>query len=194
MARHPESGEPILASIGRYGPYVQHGKTYANIGKDDDVLEIGGNRAIDLIVAKESGGGVRAAARPIPAASRRRSGDSAQAHRGQGRPLRPLRDRRRDQRHPAARSMSAEAVTLEEAIALLMQRAAGRQARQEAGPRPQGSGQRRAERPRKTAASEEGSGEAAAGAGQERGEEIRRQARLLPPRPRQKRRAAAQEG
>ncbi|MDP3258520.1 type I DNA topoisomerase [Bosea sp. (in: a-proteobacteria)] len=56
VARHPESGEPILAGIGRYGPYVQHGKTYANIDKDDDILQIGGNRAIDLIVAKETGG------------------------------------------------------------------------------------------------------------------------------------------
>ncbi|MCZ8102984.1 MAG: type I DNA topoisomerase [Burkholderiales bacterium] len=59
VARHPESGEPILAGIGRFGPYVQHGKTYANIGKDDDVLSIGANRAIDLIVTKESGGGFR---------------------------------------------------------------------------------------------------------------------------------------
>ena len=57
VAKHPESGEPILAGIGRYGPYVQHGKTYANIDKDDDILQIGGNRAIDLIVAKESGAG-----------------------------------------------------------------------------------------------------------------------------------------
>jgi DNA topoisomerase-1 len=55
VARHPTSGEAILAGIGRYGSYVQHGKTYANLGRDDDVLEIGGNRAIDLIVAKESG-------------------------------------------------------------------------------------------------------------------------------------------
>ena len=55
VAKHPETREPILAGIGRYGPYVQHGKTYANIGKDEDILEIGGNRAIDLIVAKESG-------------------------------------------------------------------------------------------------------------------------------------------
>jgi DNA topoisomerase-1 len=39
VAKHPESGEPILAGIGRYGPYVQHGKTYANIDKDDDILE-----------------------------------------------------------------------------------------------------------------------------------------------------------
>ena len=57
VARHPTSGEPIVAGIGRYGAYVQHSKTYANLGRDDDVLEIGGNRAIDLIVAKESGAG-----------------------------------------------------------------------------------------------------------------------------------------
>ena len=55
VAKHPETKEPILAALGRYGPYVQHGKTYANLGKDDDVLAIGGNRAIDLIIAKESG-------------------------------------------------------------------------------------------------------------------------------------------
>ncbi len=55
VARHPEGGAPILAGVGRYGAYVQHAKTYANLGRDDDVLEIGANRAIDLIVAKESG-------------------------------------------------------------------------------------------------------------------------------------------
>ncbi|MGP9819125.1 type I DNA topoisomerase [Salinarimonas sp. NSM] len=59
VAKHPESGEPIKAGIGRFGPYVQHGKTYASLGRDDDVLEIGANRAIDLIVAKESGAGGR---------------------------------------------------------------------------------------------------------------------------------------
>ncbi|MDP2358996.1 MAG: type I DNA topoisomerase [Beijerinckiaceae bacterium] len=57
VAKHPTSGEPIVAGIGRFGPYVQHGKTYANIGRDDDVLEIGANRAIDLIITKEQGGG-----------------------------------------------------------------------------------------------------------------------------------------
>ncbi|MFZ0494225.1 MAG: type I DNA topoisomerase [Methylocella sp.] len=55
IARHPETKEPILAGIGRFGPYVRHGKTYASIGKDDDILSIGENRAIDLVVAKESG-------------------------------------------------------------------------------------------------------------------------------------------
>ena len=59
IAKHPTSGEPVLAGIGRYGPYVQHGRTYANLGPDEDVLTIGGNRAIDLIVAKEQGRGER---------------------------------------------------------------------------------------------------------------------------------------
>ncbi len=68
VAKHPESGEPIVANIGRFGPYVQHGKVYANIGSDEDVLTIGANRAIDLIIAKETGKGGsrfgRAAASP----------------------------------------------------------------------------------------------------------------------------------
>jgi DNA topoisomerase-1 len=55
VAIHPETKQPILAGIGRFGPYVQHGKAYANIGKDENILEIGANRAIDLIIAKESG-------------------------------------------------------------------------------------------------------------------------------------------
>ncbi len=55
VAIHPETKAPILAGIGRFGPYVQHGKAYANIGKDENILDIGANRAIDLIIAKESG-------------------------------------------------------------------------------------------------------------------------------------------
>ncbi|MBV9521053.1 MAG: type I DNA topoisomerase [Hyphomicrobiales bacterium] len=56
VARHPETGDPIVAGIGRYGPYVQHGKIFANLERSDDVLEIGANRAIDLIVARETNG------------------------------------------------------------------------------------------------------------------------------------------
>ncbi|CAM5766893.1 DNA topoisomerase 1 [Labrys miyagiensis] len=59
VAVHPESGKPILVGIGRFGPYVQHERTYANLDKDDDVLSIGANRAIDLIHTKESNGAGR---------------------------------------------------------------------------------------------------------------------------------------
>jgi DNA topoisomerase I len=52
VGRHPEDGEPILAGIGRFGAYVQHGKTYANVEAGDDVLNIGLNRAVTLIADK----------------------------------------------------------------------------------------------------------------------------------------------
>jgi DNA topoisomerase-1 len=52
VGRHPEDGEPILAGIGRFGAYVQHGKTYANVESGDDVLHIGLNRAVTLIAEK----------------------------------------------------------------------------------------------------------------------------------------------
>jgi DNA topoisomerase I len=52
VGRHPESGDPIVAGIGRFGPYVQHGKTYANLEPGDEVLNIGLNRAVTLIAEK----------------------------------------------------------------------------------------------------------------------------------------------
>jgi DNA topoisomerase-1 len=48
----PEDGEPIIANVGRFGPYVKHGKTYANLDSGDDVLTVGLNRAVTLIAEK----------------------------------------------------------------------------------------------------------------------------------------------
>ncbi|MGB2574176.1 MAG: DNA topoisomerase, partial [Henriciella sp.] len=56
---HPEDGEPILANIGRYGPYIQHLKTYANLQSVDEVFEVGLNRAVTLIAEKIANGGRR---------------------------------------------------------------------------------------------------------------------------------------
>jgi DNA topoisomerase-1 len=52
VGRHPEDGQPIVANAGRYGPYVQHGKTYANLDSGDEVFDIGLNRAVTLIAEK----------------------------------------------------------------------------------------------------------------------------------------------
>jgi DNA topoisomerase I len=52
VGRHPEDGEPIRAGIGRYGPYVQHGKTYASLDDPEEVFTVGLNRAITLIAEK----------------------------------------------------------------------------------------------------------------------------------------------
>ncbi len=52
---HPDDGEMIVASIGRYGPYVRHQKKYANIKEIDDVFTIGLNRAVDELARKAAG-------------------------------------------------------------------------------------------------------------------------------------------
>jgi DNA topoisomerase-1 len=48
----PEDGVPILAGVGRFGPYVKHGKIYASLEEGDDVLTVGLNRAMHLIADK----------------------------------------------------------------------------------------------------------------------------------------------
>jgi DNA topoisomerase-1 len=55
VGRHPESGEPIAAGIGRFGPYIKHGSIYKSLGADDDVLTIGVNRAVSLLAEPSRG-------------------------------------------------------------------------------------------------------------------------------------------
>ncbi|MEM9043333.1 MAG: type I DNA topoisomerase [Pseudomonadota bacterium] len=62
VGAHPDDGEMIEAAIGRYGPYVKHGKTYASLEKGDDVLTVGMNRAVELIAQKQRKGPGRGAA------------------------------------------------------------------------------------------------------------------------------------
>jgi DNA topoisomerase-1 len=50
---HPDTGQKIEAAVGRFGPYVKMGAIYASLDRDDDVLHIGLNRAMDLIGKKQ---------------------------------------------------------------------------------------------------------------------------------------------
>ena len=52
IGKHPEDGEPITAGIGRFGPFVRHIKTYASLEAGDDVYNVGLNRAVTLIAEK----------------------------------------------------------------------------------------------------------------------------------------------
>ena len=54
VGKSPEDGEMILAGIGRFGPYVKHGKIYASLEDGDDVLTVGLNRAVTLIAEKKA--------------------------------------------------------------------------------------------------------------------------------------------
>jgi len=59
IGRHPETGEPITAGIGRFGAYIKHGTSFTSVGADDDVLTIGLNRAVTLLAEAKTGAGRR---------------------------------------------------------------------------------------------------------------------------------------
>jgi len=54
---HPESGKPITASIGRYGPYLAHDGKYAKLGSTGEVFETGMNAAVAKLADAASGAG-----------------------------------------------------------------------------------------------------------------------------------------
>ncbi|MCZ7676426.1 MAG: type I DNA topoisomerase [Roseovarius sp.] len=63
---HPEDGEPVEAGIGRYGPFVRHGRLYANLKDADEVFTIGMNRAVEVLAQKAASRGKgRAGVKPL---------------------------------------------------------------------------------------------------------------------------------
>jgi DNA topoisomerase-1 len=61
---HPDTGKPITASIGRYGPYLQHDGKYARLNSTAEVFETGMNAAVaKLADAANAGGKGRSASR-----------------------------------------------------------------------------------------------------------------------------------
>jgi DNA topoisomerase-1 len=68
IGAHPETGKPITASIGRYGPYLAHDGKYAKLGSTAEVFETGMNAAVAKLADAASGGGRRQGASREPIA------------------------------------------------------------------------------------------------------------------------------
>ncbi len=123
VGAHPEDGKPILAGIGRYGPYVQHDGTYANVESADEVFDIGLNRAVAVLAEKRAGGGRpgRAAATALKELG---------AHPTDGQPVRVLSGRYGPYiKHGATnanvpKGADPAELTMEQAVALLAEREA----------------------------------------------------------------------
>ena len=52
LGEHPDTGKEVKAGLGRFGPYVVHDGTFQSLEKEDDVLEIGLERALELLKKK----------------------------------------------------------------------------------------------------------------------------------------------
>ncbi|HVY33178.1 MAG TPA: type I DNA topoisomerase [Caulobacteraceae bacterium] len=123
VGKDPEDGKPILAGLGRYGPYVQHDKTYASLASIEEAFEVGLNRAVTLIAEKKAGG---------PRAGRGATTALKELgeHPETGKPVRILAGRfgpyikHEDINANVPRGKDPQEVTLEEAVGLLAERAA----------------------------------------------------------------------
>ncbi|MDA0378498.1 MAG: type I DNA topoisomerase, partial [Bacteroidetes bacterium] len=114
LGNHPETGAVIKANIGRFGPYVQHGSTFASLTKDDDVLDIGFDRAVELIAKKE------ARNKPLRVVGTHpESGEAVEIWEGRYGPY--VKHQRTNASLPKNRP--AEAVSMEEALELLQAKA-----------------------------------------------------------------------
>ena len=117
LGRHPESDKPIVAGIGRYGPYLRYDGRFVPLEADDDVLTVGINRAVTLLAAPRRRG---RASEPL-----RQLGD----HPDDGKPIALMQGRygpyvthnRLNATLP--KGSQPESVTLEEAVDLLRARA-----------------------------------------------------------------------
>ncbi|KHA63296.1 MULTISPECIES: type I DNA topoisomerase [unclassified Sphingomonas] len=57
VGNHPETGEPIIATIGKFGPYLKHQGKYARLTTTADVFETGMNAAVVKLAEAAAGGG-----------------------------------------------------------------------------------------------------------------------------------------
>ncbi|WP_069131876.1 type I DNA topoisomerase [Rhodohalobacter halophilus] len=55
LGEHPETGKVVKAGVGRYGPYVVHDGNFKSLKKDDNVLTIELDRAVELLKEKSKG-------------------------------------------------------------------------------------------------------------------------------------------
>ena len=70
VGEHPETKTPITAALGRFGPYIKHDGTYANVESIEEVFDIGVNRAVTVLAEKRAGGGKSRFQRAKPAVLR----------------------------------------------------------------------------------------------------------------------------
>ena len=116
---HPEDGEMIEAGLGRYGPFVRHGRTYANVSDIEEVFDIGLNRAVTLIAEKKAGGGRGTTSEPLKELGEH-DGDQVRVMKGRYGPY--VKWKKVNATLP--KGLAPEDVTLEKAVELIQERAA----------------------------------------------------------------------
>jgi DNA topoisomerase-1 len=62
---HPESGQPVVAGLGRYGPYIKHGDDYRSLESEDDLFTVDLAGSLALLAAPKKQGRRQSAAKRV---------------------------------------------------------------------------------------------------------------------------------
>ena len=117
---HPEDGKKISANFGRFGPYVAHNGIYASLPSPEDVFDIGLNHAVTLLAEKKAKGPGRRGAQVLKDLGAAPDGKSIKVQKGKFGPY--VSDGETNATLPEG--TEPEAVTMEQALALIAERAA----------------------------------------------------------------------
>jgi DNA topoisomerase-1 len=130
---HPEDGKPIVAALGRFGPYISHAGVYANLESPEEVFTVGINRAVDMLAEKRAKGpSARFGAQALKELGN---------HPDDGAPVRVMKGRfgpyvtHGKVNANIPKDVEAEAMTLELAIPLLAARAPAKKGKAKAAPK-----------------------------------------------------------
>ncbi len=125
---HPADGEMVEAGIGRYGPYVKHGRLYANLPEAEEVFTIGMNRAVEVLAQKTARGSRAAAPAALRVLGDHPDGGKVEVMAGRYGPY--VKWERVNATLP--KDMAPEAVTLEQALELVAAKAGAKGGRKAA--------------------------------------------------------------
>ncbi len=118
---HPDDGDMITAGLGRYGPFVKHKSTYANVSSIEEVFEVGLNRAVAMIEDKKAnpGRGRAPAAKPLKELGEHpETGKLIAVYSGRYGPY--VKHDKTNATLP--KGMEAEAITLDQAVVLIAEK------------------------------------------------------------------------
>ena len=131
VGAHPEDGKMISAGLGRYGPFVLHDGTYANLPSVDDIFTVGLNHAVTLLAEKRAKGGGRRTAQTLKDLGEHPDGGPIAVKDGRYGPY--VNHGKINATLP--KGTDPQSVTLEQALGLIAEKAAKSPAKKKAAPK-----------------------------------------------------------
>lgn len=115
LGLHPDTGKPIVANNGKFGPYLLHDGKFTTLPASENLLTIGINRAVEVLATSGKKGGGSTAPSALKTLGEHPEGGEIKIYTGRYGPY--IKHGKVNATLP--KEQTPESITLEEAIALL---------------------------------------------------------------------------